>query len=116
MKRFVLLAPMALASCAISKPVTVLLDKGQVMRGTTTVSLSGGSFSASDSNGLSCSGSYNPYDSTPTIAVKASCNDGRTANIVVKRDTVTGAGGSGTIEMSDGTQGKFLFGAAAEKF
>ena len=60
---------LAMASCAATVPVAVVSKgvPGGIMRGTNTASLSGGSFNVS-SGKLSCGGSYDALDTSPTMA------------------------------------------------
>jgi hypothetical protein len=83
------------------------------MRGTTTAALSGGSFNATNGT-LSCGGSYNALDQSPTISAPVLCSEGRKGIISVTRD-YSGTSGGGHFTLTDGTSGDFLFGAAAEK-
>jgi|ERR1700733_402989 len=72
-----------------------------VMRGTTTASLSGGSFSLS--NGLlTCGGAYNALDTSPTISIPVLCSDGRKGIITATRDN-SGMSGGGHFTLNDGT-------------
>jgi hypothetical protein len=78
------------------------------MRGTVS---SGGSFSVS--NGiLSCAGSYNVFDRSPTITVPVLCNDGRKGIVTATRNYHSMTGG-GHFTLNDGTTGDFIFGPAA---
>jgi hypothetical protein len=75
---FAVALALALAGCAITEPVAVVSKgiPGGILRGTTTASLSGGSFSVS--NGLlTCGGDYNALDTSPTISIPVLCSDGR---------------------------------------
>ena len=83
------------------------------MRGTTTAAISGGSFNVSNGT-LSCGGTYNALDYSPTISAPVLCNDGRKGIITVTRDA-SGMSGGGHFTLTDGTTGDFIFGAAAEK-
>jgi hypothetical protein len=57
------------AGCSITEPVAVVSQgiPGGIVRGTTTAALSGGSFSVTNGT-LSCGGSYNALDQSPTIS------------------------------------------------
>lgn len=106
---------LALAGCAITEPVAVVSKgiPGGIMRGTTTASVSGGSFSVSNGS-LSCGGDYNALDTSPTISIPVLCNDGRKGIITATRDN-SGMSGGGHFTLNDGTTGDFMFGAAAGK-
>jgi hypothetical protein len=105
----------ALSGCAITEPVAVVSKgiPGGVMRGTTTASLSGGSFSVSNGS-LTCGGDYNDLDTSPTISIPVLCSDGRKGIITAIRDN-SGMSGGRHFTLNDGTSGDFMFGAAAGK-
>jgi len=105
---------LALAACSVTEPVVVIGDKGQTLRGTTTASLSGGSFTATDGN-LTCGGSYNSLDTSVTISMPVLCSDGRRGIVIVTRDK-SGLSGSGTARLTDGSTATFMFGDAAASF
>ncbi|MGB7972740.1 MAG: hypothetical protein WCF81_00020 [Roseiarcus sp.] len=109
------LAASACAGCAVTEPVAVISKgiPGGVMRGTTTASLSGGSFSVTNGT-LSCGGDYNALDQSPTISIPVLCSDGRKGIILATRD-YSGTSGGGHFTLNDGTTGDFMFGAAAQK-
>ncbi len=83
------------------------------MRGSGRVDLSGGTFSVS-SGALSCAGSYDGFDTSPTISVPILCNDGRKGIVTATRKS-SGSGGGGRFTLTDGTTGDFIFGPAAEQ-
>ena len=107
-----LLFSLFLPGCAQTLPVVVMTKGGQVLRGTNTVSMTDGSFSVTDGK-LTCSGSYNPLNNAQTITVTLVCNDGRTGIAIATRDSTMSGGGH--VQLSDGTDGTFAFGAAAAK-
>jgi hypothetical protein len=107
-----LLATVALAGCAVTWPVAVISKNGQILRGTATASLTGGSFEATDGK-LTCSGNYDALSESITLNAKVTCNDGRTGFAIVTRDRGLQSG-SGRIRLSDGTEADFVFGAAAQ--
>lgn len=94
-------------------PVAMIGQDGRVLTGTNTVSREGGSFTVSDGK-LTCSGSYDPFVPSATIAAPVVCNDGRKGIVRATRDTAFS--GSGTVRMNNGYQGDFIFGKAAENF
>jgi hypothetical protein len=106
---------LVLAGCAVTDPVAVVSKgiPGGIMRGTTTASLSGGSFSLSIGS-LTCGGDYNALDTSPTISIPVLCSDGRKGIITATRDN-SGTSGGGHFTVNDGTTGDFMFGTAAEK-
>jgi len=111
----VLIALMAqLGGCSITQPVAVISAKGQIMRGTATASLTGGSFSATDGK-LTCAGSYNALDSSVTISMSVQCNDGRKGIVIATRQA-DGLNGSGRVRLTDGSEWDFIFGDAATAF
>ena len=116
MRRVILCAfGLALAGCAVTEPVAVVSKgiAGGIMRGTTTASLSGGSFSVSN-GALTCGGDYNALDTSPTISIPVLCSDGRKGIIIATRD-YSGMSGGGHFTLNDGTTGDFMFGTAAGK-
>lgn len=104
-----------LAGCAVTVPVAVIAPKGQILRGTATAAMTGsGTFSVTDGN-LSCAGSYNSFDASPTISMPVQCNDGRKGIITATRNG-DGLSGAGRVRLSDGTEGDFIFGSMAATF
>lgn len=100
-----------LAGCVteMSVPVTGFIGS-EAAAGQTTARLNGpGDFWVQTTSGLRCSGTYDPQDTNPTIVIQATCNDGRTAQILSTRNTMTG-GGTAIGRLSDGTEGRFVFG------
>src|SRR6202042_1792242 len=71
------------------------------MRGTTTASVSGGSFSVSNGS-LTCGGDDNALDTSPTISIPVLCSDGRKGIITATRDN-SGMSGGGHFTLNDGT-------------
>ena len=107
--------PYIVGACSITEPVAVVSKAvpGGILRGTTTAALSGGSFSVSNGT-LSCGGTYNALDTSPTISIPILCNDGRKGIITATRDN-SGTGGGGHFTLNDGSTGDFIFGDAASK-
>lgn len=104
------LSTCTLSACAITEPVEVITDQGEVLQGSATAALSGGRFSVSNGR-LTCGGTYDALDTSPTIVIPASCSDGRTGTITAHREP-NGTSGSGTISLSDGSRATFAFGQA----
>lgn len=103
----------AMGGCSVTVPVAVVANSGEIMRGNATASwIEGGSFQASNER-ASCAGTY---DANPaaTVSFAVRCTDGRTGVGQALRDNPTS--GSGTIQMSDGTTARFVFGPAAKAF
>jgi hypothetical protein len=84
------------------------------LRGTTTASLAGGTFEATDGK-LTCSGTYDSLSQSVTLNAKVICNDGRTGFVIATRDR-GGQSGSGRVRLSDGSEADFVFGNAAAAF
>jgi len=101
----------ALASCgSFTLPASVQLADGTVMVGTTTAAMSGGTFEvATPDKSVTCSGTYDALDMTPTISVPVTCTNGLYGTAVVTRDP-SGTSGSGYVNVSDGTVGRVAFG------
>ncbi len=111
---FALMFVALLAGCATG-PTTVpvaVIFKGHVLRGENTASLSEATFSVTDGK-LACSGSYNPLNTSATISIAVTCNDGRTGIAIATRDSPVSGGGR--VTLSDGSEGTFLYGSAASK-
>jgi hypothetical protein len=102
-----------LAGCAssVTSPAAVRLDDGRVLTGTTTASMSAGTFQVAGA-GLSCSGNYDPLDRSPVLSTPFRCSDGRAGVLTVRRtdDLLAGAG---TATLSDGTVANVAFGRLA---
>lgn len=117
MKRTLYVIAMAcgLAGCAVTLPVAVVSPgvPGGIMRGSTTAGLSGGTFNVSNGT-LTCTGTYNALDSSPTLSIPLLCNDGRKGIVTATRDA-SGMSGGGRFTLTDGTTGDFIFGDAAAK-
>jgi hypothetical protein len=98
--------------CAITVPVAVIGQHGEIMRGTNTASVFSATFTVTDGK-ITCSGSYNPLNESQTITTTVTCTDGRTGIVTAVRDSATSGGG--TVTLSDGTSGRFIFGEAASR-
>jgi hypothetical protein len=103
-----------LGGCAVTVPVAVIGAKGQILRGTATAAMTGGSFSVTDGK-LTCAGSYNSLDTGVTISMPVQCNDGRKGIITATRNS-DGMSGAGRVRLSDGMEADFIFGDAAATF
>lgn len=100
--------------CTITQPVAVISKNGQILRGTATATMSGGSFQVTDGR-LTCAGSYDALDDSLTISMPTTCSDGRRGIVIATRDR-SGLSGAGTVRMSDGEEATFMFGRAATAF
>lgn len=108
----------ALTGCAITVPVAVISGKGEVMKGTATATMSGGSFKASgklSGKETTCAGTYDSWDTSVTITMPVNCNDGRKGFVIATRQA-NGIDGSGRVRLNDGTEADFVFGRAAASF
>jgi hypothetical protein len=88
------------------------------MRGTSTASLSGGSFQVAGrfhGRETKCSGSYNALDTSVTISMPVLCDNGQKGIVIATRDA-SGTSGSGRVRMQDGNDADFMFGRAASAF
>jgi hypothetical protein len=105
----------ALGACSYTVPVAVVTKEvpGGIMRGTATAALSGGSFNVSNGM-LSCGGSYDALDTSPTIMMPILCNDGRKGVVISTREN-SGTSGGGHFTLNDGATGDFIFGDAAAR-
>jgi hypothetical protein len=103
----------AISGCgSYTTPASIRTSSGEVLIGTTTASLSGGTFEVSDGANLRCAGTYDALDTRPTISAPVMCNDGRSGVVTVTR-TPDGRSGSGTATLSDGTTATVGFGSLA---
>lgn len=107
------LPPLVLAGCTATAPVAVIGEGGDVMRGTATANLQGGSFRV-DGKGRTCAGSYANTNSL-TLSIPLQCSDGKRGIAIVTRDPCL-CSGSGRVRMQDGSEADFIFGQAAEAF
>lgn len=114
MRKLVTAMAFVLAGCSITEPVVVIGKNGEILRGTATAALDGGSFNVSNGK-LSCGGSYVALDTSPTISMPVLCSDGRRGIVIATRDA-SGTSGAGTIRMTDGEEATFMFGRAAAGF
>lgn len=103
------------AACSATFPIAVVTTgvPGGIMRGEGHVSMSGGTFTVGDGT-LSCGGTYDGMDMSPTITVPVICNDGRKGLITATRNNA-GTGGGGRFTLNDGMTGEFIFGPGARQ-
>ncbi len=107
----IIFAPFAMCACSVTQPVAVIGSKGQILRGTATASLSGGTFQASDGK-LTCTGNYDALTESRATQAVVVCNDGRKGFASIQRDA-TGQSGTGRVRLDDGSEADFIFGPAA---
>ncbi len=81
----VLIAMLSLAGCSTTVPVAVIGANGQILRGTATAAMDGGSFMVTDRK-LTCAGSYDSWDTSVTISMPVHCSDGRKGLVIATRD------------------------------
>jgi hypothetical protein len=99
-----------LSACSATVPASGITSDGISFAGTTTASLTeSGKFSVTGTNGVTCSGTYDAFDTSKRFKAPVSCTDGRTGEIDVVRNN-DGRGGIGDVTFSDGTTGNFVFG------
>jgi hypothetical protein len=101
----------AVGGCnTVGGPATILMTDGTKLTGSALATVDVGKFEVHDNRGLSCSGTYDPLDVSPTLTAATSCTDGRTGTVVVNR-TRDRQGGTGTVRFSDGSTGAVAFGS-----
>ncbi|MBB4103578.1 hypothetical protein GGQ66_002136 [Rhizobium borbori] len=105
---------LALQSCgSITVPAAVKMDSGEAYVGTTTAAISGGTFQVTATSGVvTCSGTYDAFDTNPVISAPVRCSDGRYGTITVLRNPDM-RGGSGTVTLANGSHGRVAFGRNA---
>lgn len=106
----VIAAFLACSGC-VTSPVAVVAPTGEVLKGSATGYLTGGTFEVTDGT-LTCSGNYNPATGRPTVEVAVVCSDGRKGIGVADRGP-DGLSGSGVINLNDGSVVRFIYGSAA---
>lgn len=115
MKRLLAIAALGFcAGCSVTEPVVVIGQNGEMLKGTATATMSGGSFTATDGK-LTCGGHYDSMDMSTTITMPVLCSDGRRGIVIATRDN-SGTSGAGTVRMTDGSTATFMFGTAAASF
>lgn len=113
--RIAALAVIALlaSACSVTTQVAVLGERGDILTGTTTATLSSGTFEAGNGR-MQCAGNYDPGPGL-VLSFVAVCTDGRRGIGQATRDR-GGISGQGTIRMDDGETATFIFGPAAATF
>jgi hypothetical protein len=109
-----------LGGCAITQPVALIGQHGEILRGTHTLSpgvgVTGGGIRMTNGK-TTCSGSYElPRDikNEDTVIFPLICSDGRTG-IATASVGVPGGSGGGKVRFSDGTEGDFIIGDGARQ-
>src|SRR5215510_16325581 len=97
MKKLVILVGLVAAGCSVTEPVAVIGANGQVLRGTTTAAMDGGTFQVTDGK-LTCAGSYDSWDTSVTISMPVHCSDGRKGFVIATREA-SGVSGSGRVRL-----------------
>jgi hypothetical protein len=108
----------SMSSCAFTVPVAVISGNGDMMRGTATAAMSGGSFQVAGKlkgKEAKCAGTYDALDTSVTISMAVNCSDGRKGFVIATRQA-NGVDGSGRVRLNDGTEADFVFGRAAAAF
>lgn len=111
---------LALALCAVctgcaSVPLAGKSSKGEKFMGQATVTPTGGTFSATSLDGVTISGTYNPWEFKKALPVKFTSSDGRTGTAIILRDE-TGASGMGSGKSTDGTTYEFFMGKSIRQY
>lgn len=103
-----------LQSCgSITLPAAVKMEDGTALVGTTTAAASGGKFEVATSNrSLICNGTYDAFDTSPSIIVPVVCTDGQSGTASITR-TPNGMAGYGIATLSSGQKGVVGFGSRA---
>jgi len=104
----------SISACATEfrSPVTGRIG-GATAFGYTTARLAGEStFTVDTTAGLRCEGVYDALSHAEEIVAKATCNDGRSGEVFIKRKSA-GLAGTAIGVLSDGTKAQFVFGKDA---
>jgi len=111
-KRLVIVTmTMACCACEVTGPAIVFGENGQTLRGSYRATLISGTFSVTDRK-LTCSGTYNQWDQSRTISMAVKCSDGRSGTVTATRNANL-RGGTGTVQMDDGSRATLVFGLDA---
>lgn len=113
MKKTIPFIILMLSGCSTQTGLVVQTeDQKEPLMGTATASLTRGDFFVENVSGLSCSGKYDQFTTTPMLKVNMTCSDGRSGVAQVMRYGMNLENGSGDGKLSDGTRFKVLIGAA----
>jgi hypothetical protein len=92
-------------------PAVAKTESGEMFMGTTTVSLTSGTYKLTSLEGKTIEGSYNPYNSSKSRIFEFQVSDGRTGKVIVNSISDTAGWGIGTL--STGEKCKFMYGNSA---
>ena len=113
----VIITIMVLVVCSSCTVKTAILarpmDGSKPLIGEAVATLSKGTFSASNTEGLVCEGQYDQWETSPRLDVNVRCNDGRFGKVVVLRSGEYLTNGSGEGELNDGTLFRVYMGEQA---
>lgn len=110
----VMIATWGLAGCAsgpIRLPIVGKLSDGETAQGNVSIDMSTnvGTVSIITLNGLNCSGTYDGHDNSNTITIPVTCSNGQHGMVIATRDA-SGVAGTASAKLSNGINGRFLFG------
>ena len=106
----IILTSCLLTSC-VTVPAVAKTESGEMFMGTTTVSLTSGTYKLTSLEGKTIEGSYNPYNSSKSRIFEFQVSDGRTGKVIVNSISDTAGWGIGTL--STGEKCKFMYGNSA---
>lgn len=106
----VALAGICLTSC-VSLPAVAKTESGEMFMGTTTASLTSGTYKLTSVDGKTIQGKYNPYNMSKSRVFEFRVSDGRTGRVIV--NSITDTAGWGIGKLSTGEKCKFMYGNAA---
>ena len=99
-----------LAGCSVSGPVVMTTSKGRILRGQAQADLSNAIYEVTDGR-IKCSGTWDQFDPAREITASIRCSDGRTGLVKATRNEKMD-GGVGTVQFSDGSTARLVFGPA----
>ncbi|WP_153011440.1 hypothetical protein [Type-D symbiont of Plautia stali] len=116
MRKIIAFSVLLLSGCSVSTGLVVQTeDQKEPLMGTATASLIRGDFYVENVSGLSCSGKYNQFTTSPMLKVAFTCSDGRSGAAQVMRYGPNLENGSGSGKLSDGTRFRILIGDATSQ-
>jgi len=100
-----------LTACSVRTGLLVEVSDGtKPLMGEAVASLVGGTFQASNLDGLICDGTYNQFSQSKMLKTSVVCNDGRYGEVVILRTGPNLMNGSGQGRLNDGTVFRVLLG------
>ncbi len=106
-----ILSVATLSGCTVHAPLMVELSDGtEELRGEAVASLAQGIFKVSNSQNLSCNGTYNQFTTTAKLKVDFKCSDQRTGTVEVMRYGEDLENGVGIGILSDGVKVRISIG------